>query len=235
MHCRLMEVQSACCADPSNCPEGDPTPHECPVQCALVFPFFLESCRDALAEQGGDMDEYAKFSDACTRQDTTALVEYAVSLMNDGCTVDLGDGRGRRMESSEGGADGSVESPVPVLESTPQGDDLNSSSAARRLQGACDDYEDDPNGALVAHGVTCQQVVALGCDTDLHAMQPELPEGSLVSMLCPVSCNACQRTGMAKWIEASEACPWSKIDGECPVTSPDPSRATRRTNVLTAV
>ena len=55
MHCRLMEVQSACCADPSNCPEGDPTPHECPVQCALVFPFFLESCRDALAEQGGDM------------------------------------------------------------------------------------------------------------------------------------------------------------------------------------
>ena len=50
MHCRLMEVQSACCADPSNCPEGDPTPHECPVQCALVFPFFLESCGDALAD-----------------------------------------------------------------------------------------------------------------------------------------------------------------------------------------
>ena len=103
------------------------------------------------------------------------------------------------MESSEGGADGSVESPAPVLESTPHGDDLNSSSAARRLQGACDGYADDPNDALVAHGVTCQQVVALGCDTDLHAMQPELPEGSLVSMLCPVSCNACQRTGMAKW------------------------------------
>ena len=211
MHCRLMEVQSACCADPSNCPEGDPTPHECPVQCALVFPFFLESCRDALAEQGGDMDEYAKFSDACTRQDTTALVEFAVSLKNDGCSVDLGDGRGRRMESSEGGA------PVSVLEGTPQGDDPNSTSA-RRLQGACDGYADDPNGALVAHGVTCQQVVALGCDTDLHAMQPELPEGSLVSMLCPVSCNACQRTGMAKWIEAPEACPWSKIDGECMAT-----------------
>ena len=93
------------------------------------------------------------------------------------------------------------------------------SSAARRLQGACDGYEDDPNGALVAHGVTCQQVVALGCDTDLHVMQPELPEGSLVSMLCPVSCNACQRTGMAKWIEAPEVCPWSKIDGECMTTS----------------
>ena len=112
-------------------------------------------------------------------------------------------------------------------------DDLNTTST-RRLQGACDGYEDDPNGALVTHGVTCQQVVALGCDTDLHAMQPELPEGSIVSMLCPVSCNACQRTGMAKWIEASEACPWSKIDGECLVTSTDPSRATRRTKFLTA-
>jgi len=135
------------------------------------------------------------------------------------------------MESRDGGADGSVESPALVLESTPQGndgsddlvakalrDDLNTTST-RRLQGACDGYEDDPNGALVTHGVTCQQVVALGCDTDLHAMQPELPEGSLVSMLCPVSCNACQRTGMAKWIEASEACPWSKIDGECMTTS----------------
>ena len=60
MHCRLMEVQSACCTDPSNCPEGDPTPHECPVECALVFPFFLESCGDALAAQGGDMEEYEK-------------------------------------------------------------------------------------------------------------------------------------------------------------------------------
>ena len=194
MHCRLMEVQSACCADPSNCPEGDPTPHECPVQCALVFPFFLESCGDALAEQGGDMDEYAKFSDACTRQDTTALVEYAVSLKEDGCTVDLGNRR--RTEDSD---DRAVRA------------DLNS-TATRRLQGACDGYADDPNGDLVAHGVTCQQVVALGCDTDLHAMQPELPEGSLVSMLCPVSCNACRRTGMAKWVETAATCPWDLLD-----------------------
>ena len=116
MHCRLMEVQSACCADPSNCPEGDPTPHACPVQCALVFPFFLESCGDALAEQGGDMDEYTKFSRACTRQDTTALVDYAVSLKSQGCSIELGDGRGRRMESRDDGAGGSVESSALVLE-----------------------------------------------------------------------------------------------------------------------
>ena len=32
--------------------------------------------------------------------------------------------------------------------------------------------------------------------------------------MCPVSCNACQRTGMAKWIEAPEDCKWSTIDGK---------------------
>ena len=223
MHCRLMEVQSACCADPSNCPEGDPTPHECPVGCALVFPFFLESCHDALAEQGGDMDEYAKFSDACARQDTTALVEYAVSLKNDGCTIDLGDGRGRRMESSESAFDDAF-APGGVgqgYEYDAADDDSagiqdSSTSVTRRLQagGACDGFADDPNGDLVAHGVTCEQVVGLGCDADVHALQPELPEGSLISVMCPVSCNACQRTGMAKWIEAPEDCKWSTIDGK---------------------
>ena len=77
MHCRLMEVQSACCGNPSNCPEHDVTPRECPVECALVFPFFLESCREALAEQDpgpqpgmeeGAMPEYEKFSASCARQ-----------------------------------------------------------------------------------------------------------------------------------------------------------------------
>ena len=102
MHCRLMEVQSACCSDPSNCPEGDATPHECPVECALVFPFFLDSCGDVLAEQGGDMDEYAKFSRACERQDTVDLVEFAMRLQDQGCTMSLDEAAGGGGDENQG-------------------------------------------------------------------------------------------------------------------------------------
>ena len=167
--------------------EHDVTPRECPVQCALVFPFFLESCRDVLAEQDpgpqpgmeeGAMPEYEKFSASCTRQDTTALVEYAMSLKEDGCSIDL--------DAQDGGR--------------------------HRLLQACDGFVDDPNGVLAATGVTCEQVLMLGCDTDIHSMQPGLPEGSLVSLICPVSCEACHRTGMAKWIETPSVCPWDDID-----------------------
>ena len=166
--------------------EHDVTPRECPVQCALVFPFFLESCRDVLAEQDpgpqpgmeeGAMPEYEKFSASCTRQDTTALVEYAMSLKEDGCSIDLGDG-GRH-----------------------------------RLLQACDGFVDDPNGVLAATGVTCEQVTMLGCETDLHDMQPEMAAGSLVGLICPVSCEACHRTGMAKMVETPDTCPWDSFDG----------------------
>ena len=54
-------------------------------------------------------------------------------------------------------------------------------------------------------------VLMLGCDTDIHSMQPGLPEGSLVSLLCPVSCEACHRTGMGKWIETPSECPWRRL------------------------
>ena len=64
------------------------------VGCALVFPFFLESCHDALEAQGSDIALYERFSQACTRQDTTALVEYAIDLVAQGCLVEL-DGRRR--------------------------------------------------------------------------------------------------------------------------------------------
>ena len=69
----------------------------------------------------------------------------------------------------------------------------------------------------------------LGCDTDIHSMQPGLPEGSLVSLLCPVSCEACHRTGMGKWIETAAVCPWKSFDDRlnevsevcCGVNDPD--------------
>jgi hypothetical protein len=86
----------------------------------------------------------------------------------------------------------------------------------RRLQavgsGACEGFMDDPSGDLAAHGVSCDQVLALGCDTDLSGIQPTMPRGSLVSFSCPVSCNECHRKGMAQWIETPNDCVWDTFD-----------------------
>eukprot|EP01051_Picozoa_sp_SAG22_P005395 SAG22_NODE_319_length_12493_cov_33.326475_1_plen_635_part_00 len=49
---------------------------------------------------------------------------------------------------------------------------------------------DDPDGVLVSFG-GCAAVVGMGCGTDLHSVNPAAPEGSLVSLLCPVSCEDC--------------------------------------------
>ena len=354
MHCRLMEVQSACCTDPSNCPEGDPTPHECPVECALVFPFFLESCGDVLASQGGDMEEYEKFSHACARQDSIALVEYAVELAEQGCEIDLGDGGAshggsgdpghRRAEDDDEGEDEDAngarqlqespyeylgcyrdptdnrdmqDAPVETMHITaptaknrnrpsvslfgishnqdgdyhhPFTDNVdqlpypagsvgyldecaavcsdymymglqwfsecycgnsfgNRGSEDESVCGdqgelcgrghgfraeipcgatnaiyltnaptpspppGCEGFVDDPDSALAATGVTCEQVTMLGCETDLHDMQPEMAAGSLVGLICPVSCEACHRTGMAKMVDTPDTCPWDSFDG----------------------
>ena len=71
---------------------------------------------------------------------------------------------------------------------------------------------DDPTGDLAAHGVSCDQVVMLGCDADLNAIQPTMPRGSLISFSCPVSCRECHRKGMARWVETPGDCPWNDID-----------------------
>ena len=200
MHCRLMEVQAACCGDPANCPDGDPVPHSCPVECALVFPFFLESCQDALEAQGAEMRLYDRFSQACTRQDTTALVVYAMELVEQGCMVDL-DGLRRLAEPED--LEGNFAETLVV-------DDHRHLQAVGT--GACEGFIDDPSGELAAHGVSCGQVLALGCDTDLSGIQPTMPRGSLVSFSCPVSCEECHRKGMARWIETPAACPWDSFD-----------------------
>ena len=45
--CYLMEIQEACCDEGGlNCPDGTDVPLTCPVGCAIIFPEFLETCRD---------------------------------------------------------------------------------------------------------------------------------------------------------------------------------------------
>ncbi len=177
------------------------------VGCALVFPFFLESCHDALEAQGTEVALFERFAQVCTRQDTTALVEYAIDLKGQGCELDLD--HLRRLAEPEDLGQHVGESHVA--------DD------GRRLQavgtGACEGFIDDPEGDLAAHGVSCEQVVALGCDSDLSRVQPTMARGSLVKFACPVSCEECHRKGIARWIETPNDCPWDKIDDRLKVVS----------------
>eukprot|EP01047_Picozoa_sp_COSAG01_P030064 COSAG01_NODE_2083_length_8462_cov_17.020567_6_plen_207_part_00 len=59
--------------------------------CALVFPQFLETCR-AHTKQLTTLDvaKFEVFEKQCLAQDSLALVEYALDLQSQGCTIDLG-------------------------------------------------------------------------------------------------------------------------------------------------
>ena len=49
--CFMEEVHMACCdEDGGNC-DGGIIPESCPVGCAIVFPEFLETCREHVAQQ----------------------------------------------------------------------------------------------------------------------------------------------------------------------------------------
>jgi len=98
--CYLAEVHMACCDEEgTNCVDGQPIPQTCPVGCALVFPEFLETCRDHLAEQDGmDVAEFDAFEHGCLEADGLELVEYALDLQRKGCTLTGLDDGHRRLQ-----------------------------------------------------------------------------------------------------------------------------------------
>jgi hypothetical protein len=89
--CYLSEVHASCCdEDGTNCPAGRDVPLTCPVGCALVFPEFLETCRaHVTATYSLDMHDFETFEQTCLTQDGVQLVEYAMSLIAAGCTLDF--------------------------------------------------------------------------------------------------------------------------------------------------
>eukprot|EP01046_Picozoa_sp_COSAG06_P007481 COSAG06_NODE_366_length_16768_cov_145.097246_1_plen_784_part_10 len=91
--CYTQEVHQACCdAGGQNCVAGRDIPNSCPVGCAIVFPPFLDACRDHIAQSGLDVAEYELFEQSCLELDGLALVEYAVELKSRGCQIDLDGG-----------------------------------------------------------------------------------------------------------------------------------------------
>ena len=62
---------------------GEDVPETCPVGCALVFPEFMETCRDHVLDnpQLNDAD-FDAFERLCLDQDGLALVECVMSCAN---------------------------------------------------------------------------------------------------------------------------------------------------------
>jgi hypothetical protein len=88
-HCRMMEVNQACCSDPLNCPANLATPLQCPIGCALVFPAFVSDCGAAHILTNTEVSQFQHFVHGCLRADPAELVEYAQGLMDQNCTVNL--------------------------------------------------------------------------------------------------------------------------------------------------
>jgi hypothetical protein len=88
-HCRMMEVNQACCSDPLNCPANLATPLQCPIGCALVFPAFVSDCGAAHILTNTEVSQFQHFVHGCLRADPAELVEYAQGLVDQNCTVNL--------------------------------------------------------------------------------------------------------------------------------------------------
>ena len=65
--CFLTDVHAACCDEGGlNCPDGQDIPNTCPVGCAIIFPEFLETCRDHVRAQAGlEEADYESFEQLC--------------------------------------------------------------------------------------------------------------------------------------------------------------------------
>mmetsp|Transcript_33332 Transcript_33332/g.65474 ORF Transcript_33332/g.65474 Transcript_33332/m.65474 type:complete len:620 (+) Transcript_33332:1855-3714(+) len=83
---------------------------------------------------------------------------------------------------------------------------------------------DDPTGGVAAAGYTCAQLVPFGCKTDLKP-----PEGALIEMACPVSCNACP-TGAGAGTGGG-----APTAASAPTTPPAPPSTPTTTNPPTTV
>jgi hypothetical protein len=93
--CYLTEVHQACCDEEgTNCRADSDVPNVCPVGCAIVFPEFLETCHEHVAEHEATdptivVAEFEAFEQQCLTTDGLALVEYALQLVDRGCVLDL--------------------------------------------------------------------------------------------------------------------------------------------------
>eukprot|EP01047_Picozoa_sp_COSAG01_P025613 COSAG01_NODE_1624_length_9704_cov_186.948777_9_plen_507_part_00 len=101
-HCRVMEVNQACCSSKSNCPVTKSTPAVCDIGCSLIFPSFQKECssfiKAAVPKGAGQpaktMLEYKAFAHSCANQHPADVLNYAHALMDKGCKLQLPKAKG---------------------------------------------------------------------------------------------------------------------------------------------
>ena len=76
----------------------------------------------------------------------------------------------------------------------------------------------DAQGCADLYPEPCVSMVVFGCDTDMATFQNTFPPGSLVSVLCPVSCNTCGVPTPSCDPSASDERVMSVMDACCPAT-----------------
>ena len=103
--CFTREVQAACCDEAGlNCPAQSLVPKACAVGCALVYPRFVDTCRQFIrARAGSATTKYDAFRQKCLQVDAIPLINYALDMQRRGCQINFGgnDGStGRRIMQS---------------------------------------------------------------------------------------------------------------------------------------
>ena len=94
--CFMDEIRQACCDENgANCGANGAVPNACPVGCAIVFPEFMETCREHMdAHAEISLPEWEAFEESCLDVDGLALVDFAMELIAKGCLLDLSGGGG---------------------------------------------------------------------------------------------------------------------------------------------
>ena len=83
--CFITEVHESCCDEGGlNCPDGQDIPNTCPVGCAIIFPDFLETCRDHVRQQAGlEEAEYESFEQQCERSPSALPSAVSCGMFDD--------------------------------------------------------------------------------------------------------------------------------------------------------
>ena len=92
---RKSEMTSVCCRDADACHDGDTSglPHQCSLECAVIFSEFYEDCVHEIGEENtrDGLRDYDHFYRMCIDEAPVAnMLDLLYDLSEDGCLIDEG-------------------------------------------------------------------------------------------------------------------------------------------------